>query len=128
MRDFVVYHIPEQMGPLGKSFEVISKKRFRDLLGDRVWLISGEGKPRQYFLEYSFVIDDIRPHPNDPSWSLISGRKGDRYSPRIRLDQASWFPGFRRKQGSFAFGFNVIGTTEHVQALHRAAERNTKRK
>lgn len=130
MRDFVVYHNTEQMGSLSKKppFHVISKKEFRDLPGDHVWVISGEGKPRQYFLEYSFVIDESGPHPKDPSMNLISGQKGDSYSPRIRLDQASWFPRFLRTQGSFAFGFNVIGSTEHVQALRRVAKRHAKRK
>jgi hypothetical protein len=50
MKHFVVYHNPEKMGYSADELTepcIVTNKAVEGLIGNRIWLIQGKGKPRQ---------------------------------------------------------------------------------
>ena len=62
MAHFIQYHNPTIMGEFRSSdtFGIVSNKGSGLREGDIVWLVTGEGKPHQYFLCETFVVEKIR--------------------------------------------------------------------
>jgi hypothetical protein len=52
--DFLVYHNPESIGYSAREVEVLEivtdKQVSREVIGGRVWLLTGEGKPTHVLL------------------------------------------------------------------------------
>lgn len=129
MSDFLIYHNPERMGypatTVKEAAAVTDKQVGNDALGDRVWLLTGEGQPRKYYLVGWFEIDGIEPNWDREFRTRIVGQWRAKL-PRTRwvlLNKESWFPEFRQKQGNFAFGFQPITTRSFVQGLEKALSR-----
>jgi hypothetical protein len=63
MKDYIVYHNPDVMKRPVMSVDpwaIVTNKPVRDeIIGSRVWLITGEGKPRTYFLRSWFFVDEV---------------------------------------------------------------------
>jgi hypothetical protein len=54
VKHFVVYHNPEKMGYAAEAVPelcFVTNKPVGNLIGNRIWLIQGEAKPRRYVLE-----------------------------------------------------------------------------
>lgn len=130
MHDYVVYHKAEKMGYPALDIEnlaIYTKKPTDGTKGNRVWLIAGEGAPRQYYLRATFLIGTIEPSDKPAFTSRVTGTDGQLLDPMPSLNSEPWFPSFVEEQGRFAFGFNRIKNTTAVEALRRILLANTLR-
>jgi hypothetical protein len=127
VRDAVVYHSPERMGysvaGSREPYFLTNKRVSRGALGTRVWLITGEGRPRRYWLRGTFTVASLESGDDEGFRLRVRGRGARWLSPMVDLTDAEWFDAFRRSQGSFAFGFQGIADARFVRALERALER-----
>src|SRR5882724_10909147 len=75
-------------------------------VGERVWLITGEGKrPRSFYLRSSFVIDSIGPSDRPGLQTQVKGSKGRVWNdPMPLLNDEDWFSRFKKTQ-FFSHGF-----------------------
>ncbi|MFZ5623307.1 MAG: hypothetical protein ACOY71_02595 [Gemmatimonadota bacterium] len=112
MKDLVGYHNAEKMGysfqDAGDPMVFRTRKAVNHLVGARLWVISGEGWPRSYFLAGWFIVDRVGPCPEDPSERWVRGTVGQMFKPMIRLNKLSWFPRFRASQSNFSLGLQHI--------------------
>lgn len=109
MKNYVQYHNTAKQGRLvvmPGEFRIFAKKSIRQLIGNRVWLISSQGirSPKAYFLEYQFTVEDVR--AGAPNYAI--GSSGIRFSPAIPLDNRTWFRDFRAQQQNFSLGVREI--------------------
>ena len=127
MTDFVVYHNTDQMGELtdpGEWLSVFTNKSHLDVLGERIWLIVGEGQPRKYYLGMWLRAETVEPDATGAFSMEIKGRgRVLGKDERPLLNDESWFAAFLRRQGSFGFGLNPVGDTAVERELKRLAER-----
>ncbi|ODT82154.1 MAG: hypothetical protein ABS69_05350 [Nitrosomonadales bacterium SCN 54-20] len=109
MKHYVQYHNSDKRGgrpsQSGDEFAIYANKSIRHLLGQRVWLISGEGaKKKTFYLEYSFVVENVEVG----SPSRATGRDGLCSKTRIKLSGLSWFEEFKHRQQNFSLGVREI--------------------
>ncbi|MBA3351214.1 MAG: hypothetical protein H0U23_02095 [Blastocatellia bacterium] len=124
MNDFLAYHNPEKMGERAIDLEVhavLTKKEVPRIIGDRVWLVTGEGSPRKYYLCDWFIVDRIETIDDPYFRKRISGRAGNFIRPMRRLDEHEWFPDFKRSNGNFGLGFQPINEVRFIKALEKIA-------
>ena len=84
MLDYVVYHKAEVMG-----YEVIdvdnlaiyTKKSTKGVIGNRVWLITGEGSSRKYKLRVMFIISAIEVSDQPAFKNKVTGKAGQLLNP-----------------------------------------------
>ncbi len=130
MNEYLAYHNPETMGFRAaelKEHAVLTKKEVPRIIGDRVWLVTGEAKPRKYFLCGYFIVNRIETI-DDPNFrKRISGTIGKFIRPIRRLDQEEWFADFKHSNGNFGLGFQPINEVRFIKGLEKVAglERNT---
>ena len=130
MTDYVVYHKAEKMGYPAldiHNLAIYTKKSASSAIGSRVWLIAGEGKPRQYYLRAMFRIGKIESSdkPNFPY--RVTGTDGQLFDPMPFLNKEIWFSDFLKEQGNFAFGFNPIRNSDAESGLRSIVRNNTLR-
>ena len=121
MTHFIQYHNPDimdQFHPSKKTFGIVSNKRAGLREGDTVWLVAGEGKPRQYFLCETFVVDKIVPRPAGKFRFYMSGSDGKPLYP-LKIDKTSWFRELLKITGNFRFGLQPIKNQSIIDALQR---------
>jgi len=127
MTDFVAHHDTEQMGELTNSGEwlsVFSNKSHLDVLGERIWLIVGEGQPRRYYLGLWLRAEAVEPDATGAFPMEIQGHgRVLGKDERPLLNDESWFAAFLRRQGNFGFGLNPVGDTAVERELKKLAER-----
>ena len=125
--DYVVYHIFERMGypaiEVG-NLVVYTKKRAEGAIGSRVWLITGTGRPRRYYLRATFIVSGIEPSDRQDFKTRLTGTDGQLLDPMPLLNKEPWFPAFVQKQGMFAFGFSPVApaVAERLRAILGARE------
>jgi hypothetical protein len=91
------------------AFEVATNKHVNQLIGQRLWVIGGEGQPRHYYLGKSYLIAEVGEYGDDPDFRFfVRGHTGVRFQPPILLNPLPWFPAFRKSQSNFSFGLNRI--------------------
>lgn len=110
MKNYVQYHNAAKQGALKQRddgrFHIFAKKSIQYLRHNRVWLISGHGKtsPKQYYLEYVFLVNDIR----EGSPNVATGETGNRFKQAIPLNGLPWFKEFLASQQNFSLGVREI--------------------
>jgi hypothetical protein len=125
MPDVVVYHNPDSMGwPASEVHEpdiVTNKPVSNAFVGSRIWLLTGEGKPRRFFLRGVFTISEIG--GGEERWfrTRIRGVEARFFTPMIELTGQGWFQDLKRSQGNFAFGFQRISDERLIRALESSA-------
>lgn len=127
IQDFIVYHNPDVMGPLADepTFEVFTNKSVSAArVGDRVWLITGEGTPRNYYLACWFYIENFGSGEEFGFKHCVSGSEGRAFSPLEPIPQQEWFEKFKKDQGNFAFGLSRITTPDAVANLEAIDDRS----
>jgi hypothetical protein len=127
MAEFVVYHRPDRMGYSAdtvRGFSLLTNKNVPSVVGSRVWLLTGEGTPRTYYLRGYFTPNKrSRTEESGFLWLVEGSRASGVKLPRSRwavLNGKSWFKDFRRSQGSFAFGLQVVRGDRYVRGLEAA--------
>jgi tetratricopeptide (TPR) repeat protein len=125
---YVCYHNAEGQGfsigctdkddEADEVFNIGTSKPVDRLMGKTVWLVTGEGKPRRYFLTHRFVVDEAG--PSDGGGYFARGRQGTAFRPRVELNELPWFKGFLKSQSNFSLGLQPI-KAEHLAEFQRLA-------
>jgi hypothetical protein len=119
LKHYIQYHNTEKAGQLvagaDDSFVATSLKPIRKVVGQQMWLISGQGKPRNYQLECTFRVDEVI--EGTPSRAI--GTTGKRCVPPIPLSGRPWFDQFVLDQQQFSLGVREIQPEAlvHFQAI-----------
>lgn len=125
MADIVVYHNPDSMGfpatDVSEPDIVTNKPVSSASAGSRIWLLTGEGRPRRYFLRGVFVLSEIGAGDERGFRTRIRGTDAQFFTPMVELTHEEWFPDFKRSQGNFAFGFQRISDDRFIRALESLA-------
>ena len=118
--NYLVYHSPDSMGWTAdeiEDFAIVTNKSTVDVIGDKIWLITGEGRPRKYSLVGWFIADSVGRSGDSAFGKRISGTQGTWFQPMPRFDGEEWFADFRRSQGNFAFGLQPINDQRFIRGL-----------
>lgn len=111
MKHFVSYHNADKMGYAYEDavpFSVGTTKSVDRLVGNRVWSISGEGKPRTYRLHDTYIVDRIGISEQDEFVNVALGSTGIVLDPPAVLNHLPWFPAFLKSQSNFSLGLQQI--------------------
>jgi hypothetical protein len=103
------------------EFSIVTNKPVSDIEGDRVWLITGEGRPRRFYLVAWFIADEAERWSGPRFGIRVFGEDGQFCDPMVELNSRDWFPDFKRSQGNFAFGLQRITNKRFVEGLEAAA-------
>jgi hypothetical protein len=127
MSHYVVYHNPDAMGYPASDvtgFSVVTDKSApSDSQGSTIWLLTGEGTPRQYYLVQRFGADRIESGADQGFRTRIAADTGDHFRPMIRIDEEEWFRDFQRSQGNFSFGLQRVNDDRFIKGLEEVASR-----
>lgn len=124
MSEYIAYHNPSSMGykasqiDTSEGFRILTNKTRHDLIGSRVWLVTGEGSLKEYSLVFNFIIDKVTENIDGFRYE-ISGKKGNLYKPSIPLTHYLWFLELKKTQGNFGLGFNSINNVDIVNELKK---------
>ncbi len=128
LKHFVVYHAPDKRGFSihdNPPKSIVTNRPVKNTIGNRVWLVTGEGKPRRYFLASTFVVDHIGTDGPAGFPNSASGEIGQTFRPPLAMDDEPWFPAFLKFNGNFAFGLNEFTSRpEFIEGLWRLINRN----
>lgn len=124
MRHFVQYHNPDKMDPFRpskKMFGIVTDKRAGLREGDTVWLVTGKGRPRQFFLCETFVVEKIDSQGAGKFRYRMSGSDGKSLYP-LKIDKgSSWFRELLRITGNFRYGLQPISSKAIIQSLEKVS-------
>lgn len=124
MKDFLVYHNPDAMKvdvTKVNAFAIVTNKPVtEDVIGNRVWLLTGTGRPRTFLLRSYFIVDQIEANV-DGFKTKLSGTTGRVFEPMIDLTNEEWFEELKKSQGNFAFGLQSVTDEKIVGRLERFA-------
>jgi hypothetical protein len=120
-KHFVGYHNHEKMAaerdddedtgeePADRRWGFLTKKNTDPIVGGVIWWITGEGQPREYYLDGWFVVDGAESIDTERFVSRVYGREGEAFGEdAILLNDFDWFKGFRESQGNFGLGIQLI--------------------
>jgi hypothetical protein len=112
VKHYVQYHNPDGMGYEVRCdsdpFRIVTDKAVGVLAGNKVWLITGRGRPRQYFLCQSFIVDETGLAEDSSKKYFAKGKIGIRF-PWLPIGEQPWFREFRESQANFRNGLSEIG-------------------
>lgn len=119
MNNYVQYHNTEQRGYSCEDLDVLrvyTRRPVDRLPGQRLWLISGEGRPRRYYLCMVFRVDEVGLADDPARGNYVRGTEGRMFRPPIPFDELPWFPDFLKSQQNFSLGLRQV-EPQYVQAL-----------
>ena len=119
-RHFIQYHNGVLYGPPSPELVAHSDKRIDALQGQVLWVIAGQGRPRQYTLAKVFVVDEVGDLPPGEMRHYARGSVGRFFDPSIALDGHPWFRAFRQQHANFSLGLREIHGA-HILALENLA-------
>lgn len=93
------------------EFVVGTSKKVDKILGNKVWIIAGIGRPREYYLCSWFVADGIDQNKDTYFKNIVYGSERTARAvidPPIKLNDLPWFKEFLKTQANFSFGLRVI--------------------
>lgn len=127
VKHFVIYHSVAKRGPVAERdgavpFAILTDRPVKSAVGQRVWLISGSGKPTTYQVHYAFTAKGEESGEDEGFRHRLWGLEGIQFAPPARVDQEPWFAEFAASQGNFAFGLSLIRSEQAVQGLERLAQ------
>jgi hypothetical protein len=102
----------------------VTNKNIPSVIGSRVWLVTGEGTPRVYYLTGCFTPTKRSVYGEQGFMWLVEG--SPRSGVRLRrkqwpvLNGEPWFKDFRRSQGNFGLGLQAIKDSRYVRGLEKA--------
>ena len=124
MAEVVVYHNPDSMDyPATQvvTADVVTNKEVgQQFAGSRVWLVTGEGTPRRYYLRLTFRITRIESGHADGFRTRISGDELRLCNPMVEITREPWLPELRKAMGNFAFGFQTLRDLKLIRGLEQA--------
>jgi hypothetical protein len=123
MDHYVAYHNPDKMGYSVDSSDVhtvLTDKRVGEIAGARVWIFTGEGHPRKYYLHSYFRVDGVE-DGDDRFATAVFGSQAMEFNPRIRIDRQPWFKSFLTHMGNFGRGFSKLNDRGYIELLESLA-------
>lgn len=112
MNHYIQYHNCETNGNTASeeaaesNLAIRTTKKAANVIGNRIWLIAGEGKPKRYYLCYTFIADQIE---CEDSMNVISGAKGKKFTPEpIEISKQPWFRNFLKEMANFSLGLRKL--------------------
>ena len=111
MKHFVSYHNADKMGYTYEEatpFSVDTTKSVDRLLNNRIWSVSGEGKPRTYYLRDTWIANEIGSSEQEEFVNYAHGSGGFVFDPPVHLNPFAWFPAFLKSQSNFSLGLQPI--------------------
>ena len=124
MDHFVQYHNPEVMGgpyeASDKGFGIVTDKPFNSLNGATVWLVTGKGHPRQYYLCSTFTVDRVEQEHAGRFRFRVSGSVGHDLNPFVEIGKLPWFADLLKATGNFALGLQHIRNQSIIRGLQKA--------
>lgn len=103
--------------------QIVTKKNVNEeIRGSRVWLITGEGKPRTYFLRSRFIVDGIVVTPREEYPTKLLGKDCQSFLPMINLSNEDWFEDFRQALINFRGGLQAITNSDYVSKFVKLGE------
>jgi 5-methylcytosine-specific restriction protein A len=125
-RDFVVYHNTDKMGKLDtSSYGIVTGHDTEKARSQRVWLISGDGRPRRYCLEQTFIVDKTGRSRRGSDYSFYAtGESGFTFEPPVELNDEPWFEALRTATGNLAFGLQPINDPLVRAGLSKTLQRS----
>ena len=130
MRHFVQYHNPDVMGRYKAShrrFGIVTNKPVGALLGNRVWLVTGSGKPRRYYLCSSFVVNRLERVDDGEFRNHAQGADGRDFVPFIEIGAMPWFAKLLKTTANFSLGLVQIRSTVTIRGLQKFLRRKRPR-
>lgn len=123
MRHFIQYHNPDKMGHVhdhaSDELSIFTNKPFgllTGLLGNTIWLIGGEGRPRSYALLSTFIVDEIGESDDAVFRWYASGQEGRRFHPPVPIERGDpWFVSFLHRQANFSLGLRELQEPDVVR-------------
>ena len=125
MRHFVQYHNPGKMGPYKpakKDLWIVTNKPGELCVGDTMWLVTGEARPRRYFLCETFVVEKIDYQSGGEFRYKASGTVGRSFDPLVEIGFEAWFEELLKTTGNFRFGLTEIKNGAILEAFQRISE------
>jgi hypothetical protein len=131
LRHFIQYHNPSKYGPPGdhtpgEPYWIATRKNPFRLPENCVWVVLGEGLPREYVLFEVFIAETIRPAEDVDFLYYIGGLQGLRFEPQILLNPIPWFQQMKRSLGNFSLGLTEI-TGSYAGRLIALAQANSQK-
>jgi hypothetical protein len=107
----------------GHLFGFATGKKPDRFLGNVLWGIQGQGKPRDYFLFDWFLVEAVEKIGTGPFGYWLRGSRGVSIDSGIFLNDLPWFPEFRTLNRNFSMGIQEIAPrfVPPLCALLRAA-------
>lgn len=124
MKHYLIYHNPAKMGyslNTVKDFIAFTNRNVSDEnIGSKVWLITGEGKPKEYFLKMYFIIEEIKSGAEKNFKTKLIGKNANgKILPTMKqIDNLSWFNDFRKQMANFR-GFAEIKHQMFIDELEK---------
>ena len=89
----------------------------------QVWLITGEGKPRAFFLRSCFMVDQVVAGTEHGFKTKLLGKDCRTFDPMVSLSDQDWFEEFKRTQSNFSFGLQAITDHDFILGFEKLADR-----
>jgi hypothetical protein len=119
MRHLVQYHNCDRRGAYWptRDFGIVTDKRVDSLIGERVWLILGQGKPRKYFRCSTFLVDEVGRRGSRTLRNYARGKNGQDFLAPIPIDKKPWFKDLLKTCGNFGLGLQTIKHESIIDGL-----------
>lgn len=122
MKHYLLYHKIEVMGyslDTVNDFVAFTNKKVSDeIIGNKLWLITGEGKPKVFSLKMYFILDDVKSGAEKDFKTKLIGIEGKILNPMIRIDNLPWFDEFRNQMANFV-GFSEIKQQKFIDEFEK---------
>jgi putative restriction endonuclease len=103
-----------------RNYSIVTGKSVRNVPGSVVWVISGDGEPRDYRLEYWFIARDVATDGGGGLENEVSGSDGETFRGGVPLNHLPRFKAFKKQQSNFSLGMQRLDD-DAVRNLYAAA-------
>ena len=107
--------------PSKKDFGIVTNKPVKGLIGETVWLLTGAGRPRNYYLVSRFVVDKTGHLDIGRFRNFASGIEGQDFTPPIEIGGMDWFPELLKTCGRFSLGLLAIKSDIIIKGFQKVS-------
>jgi len=101
-----------------KNFSIVTNRFFASLVGGTVWLVTGKGRPRRYFLCSSFIVDKVERDNAGRFRNRAIGSAGRDLN--VEIGELPWFPELLKMTGNFGLGLLPISKKQSFRVFKRS--------
>jgi hypothetical protein len=111
------YSASNLLGP-----RIVTKKDVHQLLGNTVWLVSGEGSrsPKVFYLGAVFKVNRVESCYEHPDFKNSAHGMGHIYGESLLLSGNEWFEKFKVNQSNFRNSLTEIRVCQWLQISWRS--------